>query len=696
MKTNLILLFLFFCSSVQLVAQCPGNLITNGSFDSMEGEAVTAPGWSANSTPDINDPFGPLNTTPGYNWTGTPEASEDGGTWQNMYGAESVSQTLSLVAGETYTVSFEYASMGIEATGLLFDDPTQVQVSIANNVIYTSPLDNTLFTWEKVCFSFVAPNNVVTLRFQPLPMTYVGIDGICLLQGDFISQGLEVDLGNDTTLCTGQTLTLDVGIPGGSYVWQDDSTEPTFTITEAGTYYVTVGSSCTSGVDTIVVDYNESIPFDLGEDTFLCEGENLILDASTPNSTYLWQDGSTGPTFTVAMPGTYWVEVSDPFCTFSDTIEVFELNQPMVDLGEEELFLCDEATYILDATQNNVEYLWQDGTMLPTLEVNQSGTYAVTVSNACGEASDDIDITFAATPIVDFGADTILCEGTSLSLNATQGDASYLWQDGSMDTTYEISQSGLYAVTITNACGQATDEIEVEVVLNPTVDLGGDQIFCDQDSFLLPANAMNGSIMWSDGSDKATLVVRESGMYSITVSNECGEVSDMVMLTSGTSPQVDLGPDQIICEGNSLILDAGSAADSYIWQDGSDLQTLEVFRGGSYQVIVQNDCGTDTDEIEITLDDCKCDIYIPNAFSPNDDGFNDRLNIFRNCVFQKYQMQIFDRWGNLIFESDNPDHEWDGSINGADAAIGVYVYWLTFTNELGIDDQRSGSVHLLR
>lgn len=840
MKSQLLPFFLTILSifsTIQLVAQCPDNLLTNGSFNSNEGEAVTAPGWNAISTPDVNDAFGQVNTSNGYTWTGgTPEASEDGGTWQNLYSTEALTQTLILVAGQTYTVEFEYAAMGIVSSGFLFSDPSGIQVLIANNQIYSSPIDNTLFTWEKSCFTFVAPNNVVTLQFQPSVIeTYVGIDGVCVLEGDLISNGVDINLGNDTTLCSGQTLTLDVGVPNGNYFWQDGSTNPTYTVTEAGTYYVAVDQYCAFGVDSIIVDYNEATPINLGSDTLLCEGAELLLDASTPNATYIWQDGSTSPTFNVDMTGTYWVEVSDPFCIYSDTIQVSLLNQPTVDLGEDELLICDQNAVNLDVTQSNAFYLWQDGSTQSTLQVDQPGNYAVTVSNACGEANDMIEIMFSETPtvdlgadtsicqgnslslnatqdgatylwqdgstgadfeinqtgiyavtltnecgqisdtievdyltspiavnlgedsilcqgnilslnaeqdnvfylwqdgstdanfeadqtgeysvlvsnicgeetdtiniefvqplIIDFGPDTILCEGTSLSLDVEQDNVTYLWQDGSMQSTYEINQTGLYALTLTNVCGEVSDEIEVDVLLNPSVDLGPDQTFCDQDSFLLSANAQNGNIQWSDGSTEATLVVLESGLYSVTVSNECGEISDDVMLTSGTSPQVDLGPDQVICEGNSLILDAGNSADSYIWQDGSNLSTLEVFREGIYQVMAQNDCGTEIDEIEITIDDCKCDIFIPNAFSPNDDGFNDRLQVFKDCIFEMYQMQIFDRWGNLVFKSDDPDIEWDGRIRGQKASNGVYVYWFTFTNELGISDTRQGSIQLLR
>lgn len=174
---------LLACTPLAAVAQCEGvNFVTNGSFVSVEGEAITAPGWTPGITPDVNDENGPLNCTPGYVWTGVPVASSDGGTWQNIYGPETIEQTVQLMMGQTYTLQFEYAAQGIMAdTFTYYAAPTGVSVSMNNMLVYTTPLDQSQFSWELASYTFTAPAAGVTIRFGESTLTnYVGIDGICL------------------------------------------------------------------------------------------------------------------------------------------------------------------------------------------------------------------------------------------------------------------------------------------------------------------------------------------------------------------------------------------------------------------------------------------------------------------------------------------------------------------------------------
>lgn len=171
----------------------PSNVIVNGSFVSAEGEAVTASGWTPGSTPDVNDENGPLNCTPGYIWTGVPVASPDGGTWQNLYGTESIEQTVALSVGQTYALSFWYAAQGIMVdTTYMFDDPTGFSVYLNGVLVYSTALDQTQYTWEQAIYTFVATTATTTVRFMEITGgNYVAIDGACLglATGEGIGEG---------------------------------------------------------------------------------------------------------------------------------------------------------------------------------------------------------------------------------------------------------------------------------------------------------------------------------------------------------------------------------------------------------------------------------------------------------------------------------------------------------------------------
>jgi len=181
----LLVLFLCeICHGQNLVSdsQCVNNLLINGSFNSIEGEAITAPGWTGGSTPDINDDDGPLNTTPGYVWLGTPYASSDGGTWQNIFGGESIEQTINVIQGQSYTLCFEYAAQGItDGDTNIFVGPVGIHVFINNVASFITPLDTTQYTWETGCYTFIPSVALITISMTASGTLYIGVDGACIL-----------------------------------------------------------------------------------------------------------------------------------------------------------------------------------------------------------------------------------------------------------------------------------------------------------------------------------------------------------------------------------------------------------------------------------------------------------------------------------------------------------------------------------
>ncbi|MEO8591390.1 MAG: hypothetical protein ABI432_18565 [Flavobacteriales bacterium] len=175
-------------------SQCAGaNLLTNGDFVSPEGEAILAPGWSGINTPDVNDQNGPLNSSTGYVWVGTPLASPTGGTWQNMTHSEAVEQTVPTMIDESYIICFDYARQGIVGD-FDYSGPFGIRVSVNGALVYTTPLDYSGYSWEHACFSFVANDPLSTFTFGGTNGVdtndcYGAIDGVCMTTGVFTGLG---------------------------------------------------------------------------------------------------------------------------------------------------------------------------------------------------------------------------------------------------------------------------------------------------------------------------------------------------------------------------------------------------------------------------------------------------------------------------------------------------------------------------
>lgn len=198
-----------------------------------------------------------------------------------------------------------------------------------------------------------------------------------------VNNGPNINMGEDTTLCYGTGLLLDATSANATYVWQDQSTSATFLATQPGTYWVTAMSNGCTSSDTIVVDFYPADLVDFGNDTALCEKEVLVLDATLLGASYLWQDQSTNPTFSVTIPGTYWVSILANGCADADTIVVDFKPLPIVNLGPDTL-VCAGLPYVLDATFPNASYAWSNGSTSATFEVNVPGDYWVEVTlNGC-------------------------------------------------------------------------------------------------------------------------------------------------------------------------------------------------------------------------------------------------------------------------------------------------------------------------
>ncbi len=132
-----------------------------------------------------------------------------------------------------------------------------------------------------------------------------------------------INLGNDTTLCIGQTILLNAINQNATYHWQDNTTVSTYNVTQQGVYWVKVtDTNGCSNSDTIKVNFVQYPTFNLGNDTTLCIGQTLLLNATSQNATYHWQDNSTAPIYNVSQHGVYWVKVNDVNCSKSDTINI--------------------------------------------------------------------------------------------------------------------------------------------------------------------------------------------------------------------------------------------------------------------------------------------------------------------------------------------------------------------------------------
>ncbi|MBP6681492.1 MAG: gliding motility-associated C-terminal domain-containing protein, partial [Saprospiraceae bacterium] len=547
---------------------------------------------------------------------------------------------------------------------------------------------------------------------------HVTVSNSCGYDSDTMQIGLlpaipALSLGPDTSLCPGASLTLTIGIPGVDILWMDGTTDTDFTVMDSVTVIASITNSCGVSTDSISVSILDDIPaLDLGPDQSLCPGELITLNPGVMGVTYLWQDGSNGSTMNVMQAETITLVITNDCGTASDTIEIYESTQgPQVDLGPD-VVACAGETVVIETNISGVNYEWQDGSVEESFTATASGTYYVQVSNLCGSDSDTIEVEISgAAPIVDLGADTILCEGTTLLLTyPADAITSVMWQDGSDEQDFSVQSAGVYTLTATNRCGSDNDSIQIGYIDAPDpFYLGPDTVLCAGESILLLAPVTSNEILWQDGSANPQLVVSDAGTYVLAISNACGQQTDSItVVRDDVIPTVYLGVDTVLCAGDHIELDATQSTPAhYLWNTGEETPILTVITPGIYAVSIITPCESTSDEIEILAktncipESISTGIYIPNIFSPNDDQVNDIFFVGFGSDIHLVSMEgsIFDRWGNMVYRSEDIPFTWDGKRNETWMQPGVYVYSIRLSYEVDgreINEVFTGDVTLMR
>ncbi len=288
----------------------------------------------------------------------------------------------------------------------------------------------------------------------------------------------------------------------------------------------------------------------------------------------------------------------------------------------------------------------------------------------------------------------------SIALYAPAGYNHYIWSTGSTAPVLYASNTATFILRSDNSCDVRYDTFSVKKV-NDVFSLGPDSVYCTQ-SVVLSVPVQNAQYLWQDGSTASSYKVYTSGTYSVVVS-ELGCVHADTVQIGINDVQQALGDDTTLCSNDraiQLTLNANVPAGGQVmWNTGSVIPTITA-GAGTYWVTVTDGACVGTDTISIYAQNCNCKATVPDAFTPNGDGKNDVLHtLFENgCPVSEYVMRIYNRWGNMVFYSNDLNNGWDGTYHGVPADAGTYMYELQFilgTNK-GNTLHKKGDVVLVR
>jgi gliding motility-associated-like protein len=345
-----------------------------------------------------------------------------------------------------------------------------------------------------------------------------------------------------------------------------------------------------------------------------------------------------------------------------------------------------------------------------------SGNYVVTITDASG-CFDTASVFLTQPPnfmvtVLDLNEPS--CAGLSdgsISVQVAGGNAPYVlsWTPtGGSGSTASNLAAGNYTLTLTDNQQCVYDTvIHLTEPLPVTIPSPDQTIICAGSTGSLTASVFGGTapyqFLWEGSVTANPYVISPDAdtSYSVvaTDSHGCTSLPVTFPVTVEQVPLVDLGNDSIVCLGDSLYLSAHFAGAAYLWNDGSTEDHFTIHIAGLYWVNVYNSCFSSTDSLVADYTDCSSCVHYPTAFSPDGNQKNDIFHPLITCPVTQYNMQVFNRWGELIFETKDVDSGWDGRYDGKPATVGVYVWQVEYSGvrrATVFSEKLSGNVTVVR
>jgi gliding motility-associated-like protein len=342
-------------------------------------------------------------------------------------------------------------------------------------------------------------------------------------------------------------------------------------------------------------------------------------------------------------------------------------------------------------------------------------TYTVTIFVGSCSASEQVTITIDNPVPVNAGPDMEMCTGQSVQLNAINGNT-YSWSPTTGLSNPNIANplasptvTTTYYVTATNGCYTTTDTITVVVHPLPVITVSPDVTVCPGDSVDLFASG-GVEYNWSppggvDDPNVAdpTATVGQTTVFTVYVTNQFGCLdSSTVTVNVYDLPDIIVSVDTVIYLGNSYQMSATGGV-SYSWEPPTGLNAANIAEPlatptetTTYTVTITTAEGcviVDSVTIVVIYDAL---VNVASAFSPNGDGNNDLLHVIVRGIFHLDYFYIFNRWGELIFESHHADIGWNGEYKGEPQEVGTYVYVVSGLDGGGLPIKKHGNITLIR
>ena len=521
--------------------------------------------------------------------------------------------------------------------------------------------------------------------------------------------------------------------------------EPTHTFTGPNTFQVQLVAfhpeSCNLS-DTTYLEVNVGALQVIESDFALFQSDCETLEvtgeenAIGENLTFSWNmgDGTLYDTPNIVhqydATGLYNVTlvVADELCDIEATsnLDVNVQNEVTAQIGNDELSACNPFNVEFMNQSAGSTFTWDFGDGSPTYEGQfasheyaDPGNYTVTLIVEGTGACEGLDITTIDVEVIQTPTITSIfelnqigaCESLEIETNnLSVGDnLVYQWiieNDVFNDenASYTFNGAGTYNVelNISEPLCNTTSSSSQEIEVIPGIDFNfpPDQPLCYYEDGIQLSSGIdpNAAVEWSTGETSHEIYVTEPGDYLITATvNNCTDIDG---ITVYPVQKVDADNEIATCEGTQARLEVPYAESSNVeWCEGESVEFIYVDEPGSYCYTFRDEFGCLQDgSIEVVHIDREARIFIPNSFTPNNDGIND---VFKpeGEGFSEYKLTVWNRWGELVFESQQADEFWNGNHQGGEYFVqdGLYSFRMEYQSTCDSETKiKTGFVNVLR
>ncbi len=571
----------------------------------------------------------------------------------NVYSAELTGDFFVIASnGDCQSVSDIVELLVLEYPDVTLSSDTELEIC-EGEVAYTSiPTGAETYQW-------FFNDNLLNENDSDLEITEAGnyyvsaANGSCSATSETVNlnvvlyPNVDISLSDDTELCEGDMLEIEVPTGAETYNWFDGNgliaqNVNSITVFEAGNYRVSAtNSDCISDSEEVPVALYQypNVQLNVGTENQICEDESLLISIPTGAESYQWYldneiiEDETNSEIETNNAGNYHVVASNHDCaSTSDLTELIVYTYPEVSLSVPfQNIICEGESLTMEIPAGAESYQWyQDNNITLGTEYSQTvtmeGDYYVVASNGdCASTSETISLQITLPPDVSLSVpgDNTICEGESLNIGVPSGAGTYNWyQDGVLlddqDSEIQAQEAGTYFVEAANGdCESVSDNVVLQVTPLPDVTLSVpiQNSICDGENFAISIPPGSDTYQWYKDGQMISgtgneITVNEAGNYYVEAQNgECPKVSETVILQVLAYPDVSLSKplENTICEGEILSVAIPSGAETYQWfKDGSPISetefNIEITESGIYHIEAANgDCAATSEAINVEV-----------------------------------------------------------------------------------------------